>query len=58
MVLAWMDLETVIQSEVGQKNKYHVFMRGEFEKTVINLLIYKAEVENKCVHTKGEREVG
>ena len=53
-----MDLETVIQSEVGQKNKYHVFMHGEFEKTVINLLIYKAEVENKCVHTKGEREVG
>ena len=53
-----MDLETVIQSEVGQKNKYHVFMRGEFEKTVINLLIYKAEVENKRVHTKGEREVG
>ena len=41
MVLAWMDLETVIQSEVGQKekNKYHIFMCGEFEKIAINLLI-------------------
>ena len=47
----WMDLETVIQSEVNQKekNKYHILMhiRG-IQKNCIDDLICKAEVETSC----------
>ena len=57
----WMDLETVLQSEVSQKekNKYrtltHIY---GIQKSGIDVLICKAEidtdVENKCTDTKGE----
>ena len=61
----WMDLESVIQSEVSQKekNKYHILThRCGIQKNGIVDLICKAEVatdvENKCMDTKGERRVG
>ena len=61
-VETWMDLETVIQSEVSQKekNKYCILMHiCRIQKNGIEDLICKAEVEtdieNKCIDTKGER---
>ena len=62
-VETWMDLETVIQSEVSQKekNRYCILMHiyVESEKIGIDDLIYKAEietdVENKRMDAKGER---
>ena len=61
-----MDLETVIQSEVSQKevNKYRILMHiCGIQKNGIDELIYKAEirdtdVENKCTDTKGGRGGG
>ena len=49
-VETWMDLETVIQSEVSQKekNKYRMLMHiCESEKIGIDDLIYKAETETQ-----------
>ena len=54
----WMQLETVIQSEVSQKekNKYHILTHiCGIQKNGIDDLICKTEVENKCMDTKGER---
>ena len=45
-VVRWMDLESVIQSEVNQKekNKYHILTHiCGFKKNRIDDLIYKAE---------------
>ena len=53
----WMDLETVIQSEVSQKekNKYHILMDiCGIQKNGIDDLICKAEIENKYMDTKEE----
>ena len=56
----WMDLETVIQSEVSQKekNKYCILMHiCGIQKNGVDDLICKAEietdVENKSMDTKG-----
>ena len=55
-----MDLETVIQSEVSQKekNKYRILTHicGIY-KNGIDDLIWNTEIENKCMATKGERGV-
>ena len=55
----WMDLETVIQSEVSQKeeNKYHIiWLYVESRKNDTDELICKAEIgidgENKLIDTK------
>ena len=57
----WLDLETVIQSEVSQKekSKYHVLMLiCGIQKNGTDDLICKAEtdtdIENKRMDTKGE----
>ena len=46
-VKMWMDLETVIQSEVNQKEKktLHINTNVESEKVGKDALIYKAEIE-------------
>ena len=58
----WMDLETVIQSEVSQKekNKYHILTHiCGIQKNDTDEPVCKAEidtdVENKRMDTKGER---
>ena len=57
-VETWMDLETVIQSEVSQKekNKYRILMHiCGIRKNWYRWSTYKAEIENKYMDTKGER---
>ena len=49
-VMMWMDLESVIQSEVSQKekNKYHILMHiCGIKKTGIDDLICKGEIETQ-----------
>ena len=60
-----MDRETIMQSEIGQKekNKYCILMHiCGIQKNGTNEPICKAEIEiqigNKCIDTKGEREGG
>ena len=51
----WMDLETVIQSEVSQKekNKYHILMHiCGIQKNGLDDLICKVEVETQMQRTK------
>ena len=45
----WMDLETVIQSEVSQKEKkkLHILTHVESEKISKDALTYKAEIETQ-----------
>ena len=56
----WMDLETVIQSEIShkEKSKYHIIL-CRIQKNDTDELICKAEIEtdieNKRVDTKGRR---
>ena len=53
-VVRWMDLETVIQSEVNQKekNKYHILMYVcGIQKNGIDNLICKAEIETQMYIT-------
>ena len=60
-VETWMDLETVIQSEVSQKekNKYSILMHiCGIQKNGTNEPVSKAEIETqtyrkKCMDTKG-----
>ena len=59
----WMDLETVVQTKVSQKekNKYHILthMCVESRKMVQMILFAKQKQrhkENRCIDTKGERE--
>ena len=50
----WMDLETVIQSEVSQKekNKYHILTHVcGTQKNGTNELIYKTEIESQIQKT-------
>ena len=61
----WMDLESVIQSEVSQKekNKYHILMHTSgIYKNGSDELICKAEIDtdvgNKHTDAKGEGGVG
>ena len=63
----WMDLESIIQNEVSQKekNKYHLLMHiCGIQKNDIDDLINKADresdmyVDNECVGTKGKEWVG
>ena len=59
----WMDLETVIHSEVSQKekNKYRILMHicGIWKNGTHDLICKAAietqTVENECMDTKGER---
>ena len=61
----WMDLETVIQSEISQKenDRYHILMYicGIY-KNVTNDLICETErdtdIEDKYMDTNGEGEMG
>ena len=64
-VATWMDLETVIQSEVGQKeeDKYRIILLiCGLQKNGTDELICKAEivthVENKLMVTRGGRGMG
>ena len=60
----WVDLETVIQSEVSQKEKYRILMRylsiyiWNLEKwyrwSYLQSRNRDTDVENKCMDTKGE----
>ena len=53
----WMDLEIIMLSEVSQRHIcYHLYV--ESLKNDKNELIYKTEIENKLVVTKGERRGG
>ena len=59
-VETWMDLKTVIQSEVSQKEKskcHKLSIQLEPETIGIKDCIYKAEtdrdIENKCLDTRG-----
>ena len=62
----WMDLETVLQSEVSQKekNKYHILMHiCGIQKNGTDELICKAEIETQMQRTnvwtkKGEGSLG
>ena len=53
-VETWMDLETLIQSEVSQKekNKYCILTH------ICGIQKNGIEIENKCMDTKGEEGVG
>ena len=55
------DLETIVQSEVGQKerNRYNVIslMYG-IQKNGVGEIICKAEIENQCMDTKEDRGGG
>ena len=56
-----MDLETVIHSEVSQeeKNKYCILTHiCGIQQNSTDDLICKAEIENKCMDTKGGGGVG
>ena len=62
---AWMDLQTVIQSEVSQKqkNKYHILMHiCGIQKNGTDKLICKAEIETQTqktiIWTPGAEEGG
>ena len=62
---AWVDLETVIQSEVSQKeeNKYrlillHVNLEKWYRWTYLQSRNRDTDVENKLTDTKGGREDG
>ena len=64
-VETWMDLETVIQSEVSQKekNKYRILMHiCGIQKNGTDEVLCKAErdtdVKNKCIDNKGEDQSG
>ena len=62
----WMDLETVIQSEVSQKekNKYHILTHiwnlkeNWYRRSYLQSRNRDTDVENKRMDTKGEREGG
>ena len=48
----WMDLDTVIQSEVSQKNKYHILTRiCGIQKNGTDELVCKAEIETQMQRT-------
>ena len=59
----WMDLETVLQSEVSQKekNKYHILMhicgiwKNWYRRYYLQSRNRDTNVENKCLDTKGKR---
>ena len=47
-VETWMDLETVIQSEVSQKNKYHILMHiCGIQKNCTEEPVCKAELQTE-----------
>ena len=55
----WMDLETVLQSEVSQKekNKYHILMHiCGIQKNGTDELICKAEIEIQVLKTNMDNE--
>ena len=62
----WVDLETVIQSEVSQKekNKYHILMhicwicKNWYRWSYLQSRNRDTDVENKCMDTKGGRGSG
>ena len=64
-VETWMDLETVMQSEVSQKekNKYHVLMhicgiwKNWYRRSYLQSRNRDTDVENKRMGVKGERGV-
>ena len=58
-VETWMDLETVKQSEISQKekNKYHILAHiCGIQKNGIDDFICETEIENKCMETKRGKE--
>ena len=65
-VVRWMDLESVIQSEVSQKekNKYHILThicgiwKNWYRRSYLQSRNRNTDVENKRMDTKGEGGVG
>ena len=60
-VETWMDLETVIFSEVREKNKYHIsthicgIWKNWHKWSYLQSGSRDTDIENKCTDTKGER---
>ena len=64
-VETWMHLESVIQSEVSQKekNKYHILMhrcgiQKKWYRSYLQSINRDTDIGNKCVNTKGKGEGG
>ena len=53
----WMDLEMIILSEVSQTNTINITDMGNLKYNT-NELIYKTEIENKLMVTKGVSRYG
>ena len=55
-----MDLETVIQSEVSQKEKYRILthIKNWYRRSYLQSRDRDTDIENKCMDTKGEEGVG
>ena len=59
VIVRWMDLECIMENEVGQreKNKYHILMYMKSRKIVLMKLFARkkiTEVENRLVDTVSE----